>query len=120
MHDGVTIAMVVSSLAVAAWGGLTCALDRPAGRSHLVGGIVVEIVALVQLVAGVVAMADGRPDDKAVFFFYLLGCVLLPPAAGFLALLERTRWGSAVVAAGGLLLPVLVVRLHQIWEGTGG
>ncbi|GAB2621273.1 hypothetical protein GCM10027168_61550 [Streptomyces capparidis] len=121
MHDGITVALIVSSLAVAAWGGLTCALDRAPGRVHLVGGLLVEAVALAQLAAGIAALAGGDPaDDKAVFFLYLLGVAALPPAAGFLARLEPSRWGSAVVAVGGLLLPVLVVRLQQIWEGTGG
>lgn len=120
MYDGVSIVLIASSLAVAAWGGLTCALDRTAGRTHLVGGVVVELAALVQLVVGVVALAGGEPGEKLTFLGYLIGCVLLPPAAGLLALVERSRWGSAVVAAGGLILPVLVVRLQQVWEGTPG
>lgn len=121
MHDGVSLTLIVTSLVVAGWGGLTCALNRPAGRSHLVGGAVVEVVTVVQLAVGIAALADGDPaHDKAVFVGYLVGCVLLPPATAFLAMLERSRWGSAVVAVGGLLLPVLVVRLQQIMDGTGG
>jgi hypothetical protein len=36
-------------------------------------------------------------------------------AAGFWGLLERSRWGSAVVAVAGLVAAVLMVRLHEIW-----
>lgn len=119
MHDGVSIALIATGLVVAAWGGLTCALDRMAGRTHLAGGVAVEVLALAQLAVGIAALVDGRPDEKLTFIGYLVGCVLLPPAGGLLALLERTRWGSAVVAVAGLIMPVLVVRLQQVWEGTG-
>lgn len=119
MHDGVSIALIAASLTVAAWGGLACALDRLPGRPAVAGGAVVEILALVQLSVGIAALVDGRPEEKATFAGYLVGCALLPPAAGFLALLERSRWGSAVVAVAGLVLPVLVIRLQQVWEGTG-
>ncbi|KRV50498.1 hypothetical protein AQ490_15575 [Wenjunlia vitaminophila] len=119
MRDGISLTLIVLSLLVAGWGALTCALNRPAGRSHLVAGAAVEAVTLVQLAVGIAAVAGGDPDAKAMFLLYLLGCALLPPAAGFLALVERTRWGSAVVAVAGLLLPVLVVRLQQIWDGAG-
>ena len=120
MHQSVSVALIVSSLAVAAWSGLTCALGRTAGITHLIGGAVVELAALAQLVVGIAALVGGEPDEKATFAGYLIGCVLLPPAAGFLALIERSRWGSAVVAVAGLILPVLVVRLQQVWEGTPG
>lgn len=119
MHDAVSVALIASSLAVAAWGALTCALNRMAGITHLVGGAVVELAALAQLVVGIAALAGGEPEEALTFLGYLIGCVLLPPAAGLLALLERSRWGSAVVAVAGLILPVLVVRLQQVWEGTG-
>jgi hypothetical protein len=41
--------------------------------------------------------------------------VLLPPLAALLGSAERTRWGSAIIAAAGLVVPVMVVRLQQVW-----
>jgi hypothetical protein len=40
---------------------------------------------------------------------------LVPVAAAFWGLLERSRWGPAVIAVAGLVAAVLMVRLHQIW-----
>ncbi len=34
-----------------------------------------------------------------------------------MSLAERTRWGSATVAAGAVVLAVLEVRLFDIWGG---
>jgi len=28
---------------------------------------------------------------------------------------ERTRWGSAIIAGAFLVVPVMVVRLQQVW-----
>jgi len=37
-----------------------------------------------------------------------------------MSLAERTRWGSATVAAAAVVLAVLEVRLYDIWGGVGG
>jgi hypothetical protein len=43
--------------------------------------------------------------------------VLILPLAGFWALAERTRWGPAVMVIGCLTVPVLIIRLGQVWNG---
>ena len=40
---------------------------------------------------------------------------IVPVAAAFWGLMERSRWGPAVIAVAGLVAAVLMVRLHQIW-----
>ena len=50
---------------------------------------------------------------------YLVTAVILEPAAIYLAKLEPTKWGSVILAAGGLVLGPLFLRLLQIW-GLGG
>jgi hypothetical protein len=82
------------------------------------GGL--EILLLVQLVAGLIAAASTERDiETATFVGYLVGVVVLPPLAAGWALLERTRWGSAVIVVLGIVVAVMVVRLDQIWTGTG-
>jgi hypothetical protein len=49
-----------------------------------------------------------------------VGALLTVPAAAFMSLAERTRWGSAIVAAGGLILAVLELRLNEIWGAGHG
>lgn len=80
------------------------------------GGL--EILLLVQLVAGLIAAASTDRDiETATFIGYLVGIAVLPPLAAGWALFERTRWGAAVIAVLGLVVPVMVVRLEQIWAG---
>lgn len=122
MNTLVTILLVVASLLLAAWAGLQCAKDRFVDGPQLLGSAVVLLISLAQLVVGVVALAGGEhPAGGAVTFVsYLAGCLLAPPAALLLALGERSRWGSAIIGAGGVLVAVLVLRLDQVWgRGLG-
>ncbi|MBW1604096.1 hypothetical protein JJV70_18685 [Streptomyces sp. JJ66] len=121
MFTPLTVAVGVAALALAAWCGYAAYRDQPTKDWHFIGMASVTVLALVQLVVGVVALAGGgEPDEGTVVFVsYLLGCAAAIPAVAFLSLAERTRWGSATVAAGAFVLAVLQVRLHDVWSGTG-
>ncbi|WP_406448410.1 hypothetical protein OG782_06355 [Streptomyces sp. NBC_00876] len=117
MLDALTIAVGVAALALAAWCAFAAYRDQPTKDWHFIGMGVVSLLALAQLVVGVVQMARGeRPEQgMTIFIAYLIGAFLAVPAAGFLSLSERTRWGSVTVAAGAVVLAVLEVRLYDIW-----
>ncbi|MGW7053705.1 hypothetical protein [Streptomyces sp. NPDC054887] len=119
MLDALTVSVSVAALALAAWCGYAAFRDQPTKDWHFIGMAVVSLLALAQLVVGVVRLAGGdKPDDGTVIFVsYLLGALAAVPAAGFLSLAERTRWGSVTVSAGAVVLAVLEVRLHDIWGG---
>ncbi|QNP62380.1 hypothetical protein [Streptomyces genisteinicus] len=119
MLDALTIAVAVTALALAAWCGHAAYRDQPTKDWHFIGIAVVSVLALAQLVVGIVQLARGEEPSEsvAIFLAYLIGAALAVPAAGFLSLGERTRWGSATVAAGAVVLAVLEVRLHDIWGG---
>lgn len=120
---GVLTAVVsVAALLLAAWCGLATARDQPTKDWHLIGMAVVTALALAQLVVGIVELANGhKPSGGAVIFIlYAVGAVLAVPAAAFMSLVERTRWGSAIGAAGGLVLAALELRLVQVWGGGHG
>jgi hypothetical protein len=119
MLDALTVAVGVTALALAAWCGFAAYKDQPTKDWHFIGMAVVTVLALAQLVVGIVRLAQGdeASEGTAIFLSYLIGSVLAVPAAGFLSLAERTRWGSATVAAGAVVLAVLEVRLHDIWGG---
>ncbi|WP_030907383.1 hypothetical protein [Streptomyces sp. NRRL F-5126] len=119
MLVALTIAVTAAALALAAWCGYAAYRDQPTKDWHFIGMAVVSVLAVVQLVAGIVLVAGGQEphDGSVIFFAYLVGAVLSVPIAGFMSLTERTRWGSVVVAAGGVVLAVLEVRLHAIWGG---
>ncbi|MFJ2114835.1 MULTISPECIES: hypothetical protein [unclassified Streptomyces] len=119
MLVALTVAVSVAALALAAWCGHAAYRDQPTKDWHFIGMAVVSVLALVQLVVGIVRLARGEQahDGSVIFVSYLIGALCAVPAAGFLSLSERTRWGSATVAAGAVVLAVLEVRLHDIWEG---
>ena len=50
---------------------------------------------------------------------YLIGCVIIPPLAVVWALAERSRYGPAVILVAYLVMPVLEIRLLQIWNPGG-
>jgi len=86
------------------------------GNALFYGLAVTELLVLVLVGAIVVLLVSGgRPADLATFLGYLVIVPLTMPAATFWALVERTRWGSAVIVLAGVVLPVLVLRLHQVW-----
>lgn len=120
MVDGLATTIIIAALVVAAYSGLMALLSRPPRLPHLVGLAIVEVVLLLQAVVATGRLFTGdRPDGLAPFVGYLLTAVLIPPLAALLGWAERTRWGSVIVLVACLVVPVMVVRLQQVWNGTG-
>jgi peptidoglycan/LPS O-acetylase OafA/YrhL len=119
MLAALTLATGVAALLLAAWCGFAAYRDEPTKDWHFIGMAVVTLLALVELVVGIVLLARGEDPEqgKTIFVAYLLGSFACVPAAGFMSLAERTKWGSLTVAAGGVVLAVLQVRLYDIWGG---
>lgn len=119
MLDALTVATAVAALALAAWCGWAASRDQPTKDWHFIGMGVVTLLTMVQLVVGIVQLARGEKPEQGttIFVAYLLGALVCVPVTGFMSLAERTRWGSVTVAAGGVVLAALEVRLHDIWGG---
>ncbi|MFD4767966.1 hypothetical protein [Streptomyces niveus] len=119
MLVALTVVVSVAALVLAAWCGFAAYRDQPTKDWHFIGMAVVTVLAFVQLVIGIVQLARGEDpaEGSVIFVSYLIGAFAAVPAAGFLSLAERTRWGSATVAAGAVVLAVLEVRLYDIWGG---
>jgi hypothetical protein len=112
---------IILALAVAGWASVAALRNRPPDRSHLVGLAVLEVVVIALTAAALVAVAGGqRPGEPGAFWGYVATIVCLPPIAAVLARMEPTRWGSVIVLVICLVVPVLVVRLQQTWQVTGG
>jgi hypothetical protein len=110
-------AVIAASLAYAAWALLAVVRDQAPRESYVIGAGVVELLILVQVVVAVVMMAvDGAPDETATFVGYLLMILLIVPLGLFWALAEKSRWGTSVLVVAALVVPVLVVRMQQIWD----
>jgi hypothetical protein len=77
---------------------------------------VLELGLVVQLVLGLKRVfGDHQGVSVATYVAYLVGAlVILPLAAGW-AWAERTRSGTGVLLVGVVTIPVLFLRLHDIW-----
>ena len=113
-------AVIVTSLVLAVVTGFLAWRELPMPRwlGVLVG--VVELALVVMTVQCVVAWAGGNvPDQPIVFLAYLIVCLAAAPGTLWWGRAEPGRWGLGVVAIAGLVLPVLVLRLQQVWTGAG-
>lgn len=115
MNGPLSVATIVASLALAAWCLLRAAVNRPPGRFDL-GAMAALAVLVLALVATAVAslFGDDRPAEPATFAGYLITTVCVPPTGWWLARMEPTRWGSALIGGAAVLVPVLVLRLQQV------
>ena len=108
-------------VAVASVAGLLCIVLGLVGRrpSDLsVGSLaLVELLLLAQVVTALIAPAVGNTPSGSVleFWVYAISAALLPPAAVFWALLERSRWSTVVMGVGALAVAVMVWRMEVIW-----
>lgn len=81
---------------------------------------VVEVGLLVLTVAGIVGLIrTDRAVSGPTFVAYLIATPLILPAAVLWGIAERNRSGTAVVLVGAVAIPVLMLRIHMIWTGTG-
>ena len=116
VNGAVPTTIIVAGLALAGYALLNTARNRRMTVPMLVALGVLEILLLVEVGIIVARLAGGtHPASLATLIGYLIAMPLVPVAAGFWGLLERTRWGPAVIAVAGLVAAVLMVRLHEIW-----
>ncbi|WP_019814069.1 hypothetical protein [Saccharomonospora saliphila] len=113
------VALAVCALAVAAWSFALVVADRPPARPLLAGIAAVEALLVVQVVVAVVLLIAGqRPGSMLTFVAYLVGTLLVLPLGTVWALAERSRSATAVLGVACVTVPVLILRMHQVWEGA--
>lgn len=119
MNETLSTVLTFAPLAVALFAVVMTVLGKPLGGLHLLGLALLELGLLAQVVVAVVLLVRGdRPEDGMLtFVLYLVGSLLVLPAGVLWGLLDRSRWSSAVVAVACLVVPVLVVRMNQVWSG---
>ena len=117
MVDWLTMTIQMVSLAVAVWCLISTFRDQPMLVPHLIGVAVLWLLVLGQVVLATVALVAGeRPDDIVMLVSYLATVALLPPACAVWVFMERSKCGPAVISFACFVLPVLLVRIEQIWS----
>ncbi|NUR90222.1 MAG: hypothetical protein HOY71_39615 [Nonomuraea sp.] len=117
MNTTLATIVIIVALLLALAALITAVRNRAMGTVLLVGFAVLEVLVLVQAGFVIAAMARGEgPDAKPLLYGYMLGEAVIPPAGVFLALAERSRWGSAILVVAGFAVAVMTGRLLQIWQ----
>lgn len=119
MISALATGLIIGSLVVVLWCVGLVILNKPVNDPTLGLLALLELALLVQVVFGIINLVNTDRDvSGATFVGYLIAALLILPLATFWSLAERSRWGTTVVIIGCLVLPVLIVRLNQIWNHT--
>jgi hypothetical protein len=117
VNGAVPTTIIVAGLALAGYALLMTAMNHRMNLPMLAAVGVLEILLLVEVGMVVAKLASGpRPASLPTLIGYLIATPLVPVVAAFWGLMERSRWGPAVVAVAGLVAAILMVRLHQVWS----
>lgn len=110
-----TILAALSGLGVL-WLLVLVVRDRPPERIAVGLAAVVEVGLVVNLVLGVVRVAQGA-EGVAVWEYvgYLVGALLILPAGVLWSAGERNRGGTTVLLFAFVVVPFLFVRMADIW-----
>jgi hypothetical protein len=116
VFEPLTWALVALALAAMIYAAVLAALDRRINWTLLGALGVVEAVLLAQLVVGIVQLVSTDQNVSGVLFIgYLIGSLIVLPLGALWALAESSRWGAGALAVACLVIPVLELRMHEIW-----
>jgi len=113
----VGVVVIVLSLALAVVTGVLAALNKRINRGVLALVALLEIALLVLTVQLAMAWIGGNsPEQPVVLLAYLVVVLVAAPGTVWWGAAEPGRWGTGVVCVACLLIPVLLVRLQQVWD----
>jgi len=116
VYEPLTWVLVALSLAAMAFALVLAALDRRINWPLLGVVGVVEVALVAQLVVGIVQLVGTDRDVSGPFFVgYLIGSLIILPIGALWALAESSRWGAGALAIACVVIPVVELRLHDLW-----
>lgn len=110
---------VLGALCAVAFVVVIAQMLRETYASNLVDALLalIEVGLVVQLVVGLVKLGSAPHDvSKPTYVGYLIGSLLILPAAWIWSSAERSRSGLGVLLVGLAIVPFLFLRLHQVWS----
>ncbi|NUP74454.1 MAG: hypothetical protein HOQ07_07375 [Sinomonas sp.] len=93
---------------------------RYPGDAAIVSVAAVELFLLVFGVGSIVRQAGGETvrGEAWEFWGYVLTALVLPIAAFWWAIVDKSRWSNVVLAAVPITVFVMLFRMEQIWNGA--
>lgn len=90
--------------------------NRPVDNPLFFITVALEIVLLVIVVAGIVALVNSdQAGGEAVFISYLATMIILLPVAFLWGIAEKSRWGTGAFLVVLISTYVLVYRVVELW-----
>jgi len=118
LNDVLAGTLIAVSLGVSVWLLVTAKRDRPVQAVHLISLAVLELGLFAQVIVAVVQLVDGhKPPEQATFIGYLAGSLVILPIGAFIGVGERSKWGSVAVGIACVTVPVVILRMQQLWTG---
>jgi hypothetical protein len=114
---GLQIVLTALVVVLAVWLVVLIAIGRQP-NDWLYGALaVLEVGLVVQLVIGLVMLGGEHEGvNVAAYLGYLIGSLVILPVAFLWSLGERSRAGTGVLLVAVIVIPVLFLRLHQLWS----
>jgi hypothetical protein len=90
------------------------------GDAAIVSVAVVELFLIVYGIGAGIRQTGGETlhGEAWEFWGYLATALIVPVVAFWWAVLDKTRWSNAVLAAVPLTIFVMLFRMEQIWDGA--
>ena len=119
MTGAFATAIIIASLVMAAWALVHVLIARPMSRWLHASQLVIAALFIVLAVGGIVQMlGTDRDFARPEFVGYLVLSPMIPIGSWLWTRGDTTRIGSAIVMVVGLVMPVLVLRIQQVWSGV--
>ncbi len=119
MIDALAYAVLAAGLALGVWAGIQASRRLPTNDALMVAALVLEAAVLVQSGIALARLSGAGLDEPVTFGAYAVGILLPIPLGFYLARIERTRWGSIILAFTSVVVAVMMLRLLQIWRSDG-
>ena len=114
---GLQIALTALVVVVALWLVVLIARDRQPDDWVYGTLALLEVGLVAQLVIGLVRLGgDHEGVNVAAYVGYLVGSLVILPAGFVWSVGERSRAGTGVLLVAVAVIPVLFLRIHQLWS----
>jgi hypothetical protein len=113
---GLQIVLAAICAVVAVWLVVLIVLDHLPNDYLYAALALLEVGLVAQLVIGLVMVSgDHGGVNVAAYVGYLVGALVILPVGFLWSLGERTRAGTGVLLVAVVVVPVLFLRLHDLW-----
>jgi hypothetical protein len=109
---------MIAAFTVAVWALVHLITGRPMSRALHSSQLVLSALLVVLAIGGIVQMvATDRDFARMEFVGYVVLSPMIPIGSWWWTRGDSTRIGSAIIMVVALVLPMLVLRIQQVWAG---